>query len=202
MRTRRLYVSFFFLFATSGISAQSNPLKICVSQDDEGYDALRLARELSSRKLKNGAAFAVVAITGKVLSAEEEQKLTHPGLPFVRILLTERSAKERSSQIERLGCDYNIKVSYHQSADDFDANSPAGIPSPAAGAPDIPPSGDRTMIGYELRKSGSKKILARASAPPRTVYVRQGRREFNPYPLFANQIVNKLESASVRPTVQ
>lgn len=202
MRMRSLYLSFVLLFTTSGLSAQTNPLKLCVSQDAEGYDALRLARELSLRALKGGTTLAVVAITGKALTPEEEKRRTDAGASYVRVLLTERRAKVRSAQIERLGCDYDIKVWYHESADNFDANSPAGIPSPAPGAPDVPPSGDRTTVGYELRKAGSNKVIARASAPPRTVYVRQGRREFNPYPLFANQIVKKLDSARVLPTGQ
>src|SRR5947209_15487773 len=54
------------------------------------------------------------------------------------------------------------------------------LPSPMEGAAP-PPMGDRTMVGYELRKAGAKKMLARAAAPPLTVFVRQGRRVFNPY---------------------
>jgi hypothetical protein len=196
MRRRCVWLGFFLVFGVPGIHAQVNPLKVCVSQYDEGKDALRLARELSSRKLGSGTPFAVVAITGKVLAAPEEQKLADQGAPVVRVLLTEKSAKVRSAEIERLGCDYDIQVSYHESADNFDANSPAGIPSPAPGSPRIEPSGDRETVGYELRKTGSKKVIARAVAPPLTVYVRQGRRVFNPYILFADQIVKKLNSVS------
>jgi len=67
------------------------------------------------------------------------------------------------------------------------------LPSPMEGAAP-PPMGDRTMVGYELRKAGAKKMLARAAAPPLTVFVRQGRRVFNPYSLFADQIAKKLNS--------
>src|SRR2546429_6062709 len=49
------------------------------------------------------------------------------------------------------------------------------LPSPMEGAAP-PPMDDRTMVGYELRKAGAKKMLARAAAPPLTVFVRQGRR--------------------------
>jgi hypothetical protein len=146
--------------------------------------------------LGSGTPLAVVAITGKVLSAPEEQKLADSGSPFVRVLITEKNARVRSAEIERIGCDYDIRVSYHESADNFDANSPAGIPSSTPGSPRIEPSGDRETVGYELRKSGSKKVLARAIAPPLTVYIRQGRRVFNPYILFADQIVKKLNSAN------
>lgn len=193
MRKQGVWLSFILLLPASKLSAQANPLKLCVSQDDEGYDALRLARELSSRKLRSGAPFTMVAITEKALSAEDEHKLADPATPYVRILLTEKAAKARSAKLESLGCDYDIKVRYHESADNFDTNSPAGLPSPSPGLPAIPLSGDRTTVGYELRKAGSKKVLARATAPPQTVFVRQGGRVFNPYSLFADQIVKKLD---------
>jgi hypothetical protein len=201
MRKHCFWLSFVLLFAASKFAAQTNPLKVCISQDGEGYDALRLARELSSRKLESGVSLAVLAIKGKALSAEEEHKLTDPGTPFARLLLKEQTAKARSAEMERLGCDYNIKVWYHESVDNF-ANPPAEIPSTAAGTPRPEPIGDRDMVGYELRKAGSNKVLARANLPPRTVYVRQGRRVFNPYPQFANQIVKKLNIVRLRPTAR
>ena len=166
MRTSSLLLSFTFLFAASARSSQANTVKLCVSQDAEGYDALRLARELSSRKLKSGVSLAVVAITERALPAEEQRNLAYSGTSFARLLLTERSAKAWNAEIERLGCDYNIKIWYHKSVDDFDTNSPAGLPSPMPGASGTQPIGDRAMVGYELRKAGSKKVLARASAPP------------------------------------
>lgn len=186
-----LCFSIILLFAASGLSAQTKPLKVCVSQDGEGRDALRLAQELSSRKLKSGASLAVVVMTGKGISVVPEHNLAHTQSLVPLLDKTENARAE----IERLGCDYSIKVWYHESADNFDTNSPAGLPSPFPG-PTIPLSGDRTTVTYELRKAGSKKIVARASAPPLTVYVRQGRRVFNPYQLFANQIVKKLDIAN------
>jgi hypothetical protein len=180
MRAHSLWLSFVLLFAAPQFSAQASPLKVCVSQDGEGYDALQLARELSTRKLQSGASLSMVATTEKALSAEEEHKLTNPETPFVRVLLTEKTAKARSAEVERLGCDYNIKVWFHES-----------LPSLMEGAA---PPGDRTTVSYELRKAGSKKVLARAAAPPLTVFVRQERRVFNPYSLFADQILKKLNS--------
>jgi hypothetical protein len=194
MRKHRIWLSFVLLLLASNLSAQANRLKVCVSQDGEGNDALRLARELSARKLDGGPPLTIVAITEKALSAEEEHKLTDSATPFVRILLTEKTAETRSARLESLGCDYNIKVWYHESADNFDANSPAGLPSPSPGLPSVPLSGDRTTVSYELRKAGNKRVLARASAPPLTVFVRQGRRVFNPYSLFADQIIKKFNS--------
>jgi hypothetical protein len=192
MRKRFVWLGLILILRASGLAAQANPVKVCIIELDEGYDALRLARQLSSRKLESGAPLVVVAITGKELSAKEEQDLAAPGTPFVRVLATEKNAKDWDAEVERLRCDYNIRVSYHESADSFDSSSLACLPNPAPRSPSIPPSGDRTKVGYELRKAGSRKVIARAVAPPLTVYVRQGRREFNPYILFADQIVKKL----------
>jgi hypothetical protein len=187
-----LWLSFILLFEAPGLSGQSNPVKVCVSQEAEGYDALRLARELSSRKLESGASLTVVAITGKALSAEDEQVLgLTPGTPFARVVFTEKTAKARTAQLEQLGCGYSIKVWYHERVDIFNPDS-----SPAPGTP----VGDRTRVGYELRKTGNNRVLVRASLPPLTVYVKQGRRVFNPYPLFANEIVKTLDRVSVRST--
>jgi len=172
MRKHCLCLSFILISAASQLSAETNPLKVCVWQDDEGYDAFRLARQLASRKLDSGASLALVVITGKVLGIKEEQRLADPATPFARVVQKEQTAKARSAEVERLGCDYAIMVWYHEGAGRF----------------------DQTSVGYKLRKAGSKKVLAGASAPPFTVFVRQGRWVFDPYLLFANQIVKKLNS--------
>ena len=196
MRRHSLWLGFILFLSASGLSAQKGPLKVCVSQDGEGYDAFRLARQLSARKLKSGASLAVVAITGKALSAKEEHDLADPATPFVRVLLLEWTDKSRDAALERLGCEYNIKIWYHESADSFDANAPAGVPSPGPGSPKVPPTGDQTSVGYELRKAGNKKVIAGGTAPPGGVYARTGAPKSDPYLLFANQIVKKLNGAS------
>ena len=196
MRKRWLCLSFILLLGGSRLSAQANPLKICVSESGEGYDALRLAGELSSRKMQSGAALAVVAITEKALSAEEERKLANPAAPFVHVLVAEKSAQARDFEVERLGCGYDVKVWYHESADAFDTNSPANLPSapaPPRGSRGDFIMGDRAAVGYEMRKAGSKKVLVKASAPPLTVFVKQEHRVFNPFSSFADQIVKKLD---------
>lgn len=186
------WLSFILLFEAPGLSGQSNPVKVCVSQEAEGYDALRLAQELSSRKLESGASLAVVVMTGKALSAEDEKVLgLTSGLPFTRVLFTEKTAKARNAQLEQLGCGYSIKVWYHERVDIFNPDS-----SPTPGNP----AGDRTRVGYELRKTGNNRVLVRASLAPLTVYVKRGRRVINPYPLFANQIVKTLDHVSVQST--
>lgn len=194
MRIYSLWLGF-VLLAASSVFAQSNSLKACISQDGEGSDALRLAGELSSRKLKSGASVIVVATTGKGRSVGGERNLAQTQS---RVALLDKTEKARA-EIEQLRCDYNIKVFYHERlAEIFDANSPADIPGSVSATLGPQPNEDRTTVSYELRKAGSKKILARASAPPLTVYVRQGRRVFNPYSLFADQILKKLDSASSR----
>jgi hypothetical protein len=188
--------SFLLFFEVPGLYAQGNSLKVCVTQYDEGYDALQLARELSSRKLARGAPLAAVAVTGKALSPTEEQKLADPRTPFVRILLADQTDQARDAEIERLGCDYNAQVSHSESINKFDKNSPARMQnsSPEHSIPEQPDMGDR--IEYKLRKVGSKKVLARDTERPRTVFVRQRRLVFDPYILLADQIVKKLNSVS------
>jgi hypothetical protein len=192
MRKRLVWLGFVLIFEASGLYAQVKPLKVCIYQYDEGYDALRLARQLSSRKLESGAPLAVAAITGKALSSKEEQDLAESSAPFVRVLVTEKNAKVRDAEVERLGCDYDVQVSHDESINKFDKNSPAGMQnsSPEHSIPEQPDMGDR--IEYKLRKAGSKKVLSRDTERPRTVFVRQRRLVFDPYILFADQIVKKL----------
>ena len=203
MRRRSLWLSFILLFPLSELSAQTNPPKVCVFGEAEGYSALRLGRELSSHKLASGASLAVVAITEKALSTEEERRLADPSAPFVRVLLTGRTAKDRSAEINRLACDYDIKVS--SMIDTFGSNSvpqdfqvglpqTTGLPPPQDGVDPISHVDD--SIHYELRKTGSKKVLASASAPPLTVHGRQKQGVLNPYALFANQIVKTLNRST------
>jgi hypothetical protein len=171
MRKRLVWLGFVLIFEASGLYAQVKPLKVCIYQYDEGYDALRLARQLSSK---------------------EEQDLAESSAPFVRVLVTEKNAKVRDAEVERLGCDYDVQVSHDESINKFDKNSPAGMQnsSPEHSIPEQPDMGDR--IEYKLRKAGSKKVLSRDTERPRTVFVRQRRLVFDPYILFADQIVKKL----------
>jgi hypothetical protein len=192
MRKRLVWLGFVLIFQTSGLAAQVNPVKVCVSQYDEGYDALRLGRQLSLRKLESGAPLVVAAITGKELSAKEEQDLAAASTPYVRVLVTEKNARVRDAAVERLGCDYIVQVSHEESVNKFDENSPARMQnsSPEHSIPEQPDIRDR--IEYKLRKAGSKKVLARDTERPRTVFVRQRGLVFDPYILFADQIVKKL----------
>jgi hypothetical protein len=105
MRPKMPWLGLSLLFATSLASAQTKPLKVCVFQESEGYDAIRLAQQLTSRKLSDGASLAVVAITGKLLDAEWEHHLAAPEMPFTRVLFTDQTAKGRTAESGRLGCD-------------------------------------------------------------------------------------------------
>src|SRR5438046_10527536 len=73
------------------------------------------------------------------------------------------------------------------------------LPSPMEGAAP-PPMGDRTLVGYELRQAGAKKMLDRAAAPPLPVSGRQGRRVRNPYSLSPDQLAQKRNSINSRST--
>lgn len=142
---------------------------------------MSLARQLSSKTLKTGTQLSVVAITRQPLPLELEDGFAQSKPSFARLIQRDMSAKNREAQIEQVGCDYYTKVWRHESMEDI-TDTPNGPM----------PNGDRTMIGYELRKDPKAKILMRAMASPMTVYVHQGRRVFNPYVVFADQIVKKL----------
>jgi hypothetical protein len=189
-----LCAGFLLLLASSSLYAQTPTIKLCVFQQDEGRDALQLAQALSRKKLKSGASLAVVGITTKALSPEGERRFTASDPPFVHVLSTQRTAKARSTELESLGCDYNIKVWYHRAAEVFDSTPvPDLSPSPLPVTPGPQPNEDRATVDYELRKASNNKLLVRSSAPPRTIYVKQGRRLFDPYSLFADQIIKKLD---------
>lgn len=191
MRTDAIRFGVLFLLAASALRGQTRSQTVCVIQTDGGRDALLLARQLAGRKLSGRDTFEVIAITGKSLPPHEEHDTTRQGVSFARVILANQTKKAIRAANARLGCDYDVKVWYHENVDDLDQNAPVGMPSPMANAPD--PMGDRTVVAYELRDTRTNKVLAHAAAPPRTVYVRQGRRVFDPYPLFANQIVKKLD---------
>ena len=118
-----------------------------------------------------------MAVTPGGPSPDWERLLTDPQSPIHWVNVAGKKAKEREQEIERLGCDYNIKVWYSASSQMPDDTHPK---------PDA--------VVYEMRKAGSKKVLSRAALPPRTVYASREpeRRQFVPYPIFADEIVKKL----------
>lgn len=112
--------------AALAVCAQTPSRTVCIMQNDEGYDALRLARQLVSRKLDNGGFLRVVTITGKTLPPDEE-RLAKQGDLFTRVILADNSRKAERTETERLGCDYDVKVWYHESVD-IGGDVPSAVP--------------------------------------------------------------------------
>jgi hypothetical protein len=134
-----------------------------------GGDAKALAKEFAGTKLANGA-------------------------PLVTVELAGLGDKDVNPEVERRGCGWVVQVWRH---DNVDTNQLSSLPAnmdmvPDNPAPAPPPIGDRDAILYRLRKAGSDKVLAHGSAPLET---RRGRSTvviFNPYPIFAKQILKKM----------
>lgn len=195
MRRCLFWLTLNLLSLVTLVGAQTNAVKLCVAQDNnDGYDALRLAQQLWSRKLADGTTLAVTALTVGMPSPEWERRLTDANSPVHWVNVAGKTAKERDQEIARLECDYSVKVWYHESVDDLESNCAAFVPCPMPG-PRPEPTGDQSAVGYELRRFGKGKVLSKGTLPPRTVYGRQGHRMFDPYLVMADKIINKLQSA-------
>jgi hypothetical protein len=144
---------------------QSNAGRICVVEADSDIGATLLAKQLAGKELHNGS--HIVAI--RIIAADH------------RLL---------DADVERANCRYTVTMWHHELISD---NPPTDIPSSVPGDPTLSVSmPDRSVVGYKLRMTGKKKVILAQSAPPLTVYVKQDKRVFNPYVMFANKIVNKL----------
>jgi hypothetical protein len=163
MRVHLFCSTLALIFGATASSAQSSAVHVCVVQADPSTtDAKKLAEELSARKLVHD-----VQIIGTAYSRK-------PGT---------RAGDELKDQ----NCDFIVTIWRHEvhPEPEFTAADGTGVPSPQAIA-------DRDTVDYELRRAGRDKVLARGLAPPPIVYVRRGRVLVTPYPLFASQIVAKL----------
>jgi hypothetical protein len=159
-------------------AAEPRAVRVCVVQEKEGlasppvpgYDASKLGEELSKRKLSDGTPVRGIAVSGK-------------------------GTKSLDALLERGACDYVVRIWRHENVDDSYVNSPAGLPSPAPMPGGAQPAlaHDRYTVDFELRKEGGRKVIARATLPPPTIYAKQGHRLFMPYPLFATRIVAHLK---------
>lgn len=170
------------LLAAPIVSGQPSPLRICTVQPTEGFghagpggpsdwggaEANALAKELSTRKLLDGTPVQ--------------------GVPIVR-----KTRKDAEAEAQRQGCPYIVELWWHESVDDIDTNSAPGIPSPVQRGNLM---GDSDQIEYAMSGSDVRKVIARGSAPPPTVY-KTGRR-VTPFPLFATQITAKLNHSRPR----
>ena len=100
MRRRILCLNLNLFFLASVVSAQTPAVKVCVTQDnDDGYDALRPAQEIASRKLADGTRVGVVAVTPGAPSPDWQRLLTDPQSPIRWVNVAGKKAKERDQEI-------------------------------------------------------------------------------------------------------
>lgn len=180
---RTVFISTFLLFVPE-VSVQTPPLLICTVQPAEGFghappgglpdwgghEALELARELSTHHLVDGTPIQATAVIRK-------------------------TRQESRDEAERRGCPFIVELWWHDSVDRADVNAPPGTPSTQL--PGQVLVGDRTMIEYSLSRGGSRKELLGGAAPPAVMY-KGGTWSPSPYPLFATQILKKLNSTHPR----
>lgn len=172
-------VALFLLSNLLGAAADSQTIRMCTVQSDErfagvilhGTDAKRLAQELSTRKL-------------------------HDGSPVLAIPITGIPKNETGAAIERENCAYVISISRHENVDIGNGDVPGAIADPnLPTAPHAAPIGDRDLVAFSLKKIGSNKVIAHGIAPPPT-YHRPDHHLTEPYPLFADEILKKIDQKS------
>ena len=150
---------------------EPNPLRICVVQPKEGFadsqilglDAKKLAPELSTRKLKNGT-------------------------PIIGIPIVGMNRKDADVEVEHEKCSYTVKLIRYQNVDEFDTDS---LGDSLARTHRSTPEGNGNSISYALNMAGIPKVILQGSAPQPIIYAKT-HRQFTPFPLFAEQIVAKL----------
>lgn len=176
---RSVGVALFILLALLETSVNSQTIRMCTVQPDErfagvilhGTDAKRLAQELSTRKL-------------------------HDGSPILAIPITGISKNETGAAVEREGGVYVIELSRHENVDIGTGDVPGTLAdSNLPTAPQAAPIGDRDLVAFSLKKIGSNKVIARGIAPPPT-YHRPDHHLTEPYPLFADEILKKIDQKS------
>lgn len=91
MSRRTLPLALVLLAFPPALCAQRDPLQICIVHASGEYGGSSLAKELTSRKLKNGAPIAAVVIVAD-------------------------SAKERTVATKRAGCEYVVTMQIHNAA--------------------------------------------------------------------------------------
>lgn len=158
------------MMVVSNLPAQGNSLRICVVQPTDhffgeeikGTDAWKLAPEIAKHTLKNGKPIVAIAVTG-------------------------RSREEADVAAARQDCRYIVYLWRYEGASAASDAEP-GLTTPSDG---ILPVHDADGIQYELSRFEVHKVLLRGFAPPITHYGK-GAYIFSPFPLFANQILKKL----------
>ncbi|MGH9865377.1 MAG: hypothetical protein ACRD4H_08185, partial [Candidatus Acidiferrales bacterium] len=129
-----------------------------------GYDATKLAEELSGRALSDGETVEAIVIT-------------------------EQTAKAVSTRAKKEGCRYLVRIWRHGNlnAPDVDPEADAGNRMPRGAI-----VYDRDTVDFDLRDVRSRNVVTRGAEPVPTIYAKQGHHLFLPYPLLAKQIIAKL----------
>jgi len=148
--------------------AQETATRICVVQVKEGFEGTSTVQESGADAIG--------------LTSELSTRKTKNGLLVPAILLFRMPRKEVDSEVDMQQCGYVVELWRHISADD------AGT----GGAYPVEPSGDRDMVEYQLRKAGSRKVLASGAAPPLIVHGPAHWVSPSPYPLIATSIMKKI----------
>jgi hypothetical protein len=171
MNQKVLWIVFAALLPSAPLRAQEEPIHICVVQVKQGFAGTDTSQE------KGLDAIGLINNLTKLK--------TKNGLPITAILIRQMPRAEVDDEVDKQQCDYVVELWRHISADDAEAGS--------QGAPFVPQSGDHDAIEYQLRKPGTRKVLASGSAPTETYYSRAHRRSPSPYPILAAAILKKID---------
>ncbi len=134
-----------------------------------GYEAKKLAKELSTRKLPDGTPIQATAIVLK-------------------------TRKDSETEAQRLDCTFIIELWDHDIGDMASRNgAPVPAGSPTAGIPNgVPDHGDIIDNGIEwaMTRSDSRKVIARGYLPSQPRY--KGQTVNRTFPALTTQITDKL----------
>jgi hypothetical protein len=155
------------LLLPSRVFAQTGIVRVCVSEvngnNEDPDDPQIQAKRLA-----------------KVLSGREIEgsETLQP------VVMSETHSKAVRARIEKEGCAYLVRIWQRSQINDD------GGDSPAMHAPIRVQNQDALV--FELRDSNTNKVICSGQAPPYTIYAKQGRRVYDPFPTIADKIVSKL----------
>jgi hypothetical protein len=108
------------------------------------------------------------------------------GTPILPIVVTHLREGDVNRITEQRGCQYIAEFVRHESVDS--PGQPFGCLDPVEASS----IGDRDMILFTLRKAGSRKVLGHLATPLLTRRGRIATVQFDPYPLFVNEIMKRI----------